>query len=109
MSMLENRLRGNGLYIFDEPEAALSPMKLLNLLIDIDDLVKKNSQFIISTHSPILMAYPKSEIYEIDDGKLTLTSFEDTDHYALTKYFLLNHEKMIKELGIEFDADAHRP
>ena len=101
LSLLENRLRGNGLYIFDEPESALSPMKLLNLLVIIDDLVRNNSQFIISTHSPILMAYPKAEIYEIDDGKLTLTSFEETNHFSITKYFMLNYKQMIKNLGIE--------
>jgi predicted ATPase len=101
LSLLENRLTGNGLYIFDEPEAALSPMKLLELLVIIDKLVKNNSQFIISTHSPMLMAYPKSEIYEINNGKLKLTSFEDTNHYSLMKYFLLNYKQMIKNLGID--------
>jgi len=101
LSLLKYRLGGNGLYIFDEPEAALSPMKLLELLIIIDDLVNKNSQFIISTHSPILMAYPKAEIYEIDGSKLKLTAFEETKHYSITKYFILNYEQMIKNLGIE--------
>jgi predicted ATPase len=101
LSLLNNRLRGNGLYIFDEPETALSPMKLLNLLVIIDNLVKNNSQFIISTHSPILMAYPKAEIYEIKNDALILTNYEDTTHYAITKYFISNHKKMIQDLGIE--------
>jgi predicted ATPase len=90
-------------YIFDEPEAALSPMKLLSLLILIDDLVKKNSQFIISTHSPILMAYPNADIYEIVDGKLRLTEYEDTQHFQITKYFLMNRDKMLGDLGIKTD------
>jgi predicted ATPase len=102
LSLLKNRLEGNGIYIFDEPEAALSPMKLLELLVIMDDLVKINSQFIISTHSPILMAYPNAEIYEINDGKLKLTAFEDTNHFSLTKYFLLNYKQMIKNMGIEY-------
>jgi predicted ATPase len=102
LSLLKYRLWGNGVYIFDEPESAFSPMRLLEILVIIDNLVKNNSQFIISTHSPILMAYPKAEILEIKDGKLILTEFEDTNHYSITKYFLLNHKKMIKELGIEF-------
>ena len=101
LSLLNNRLRGNGVYIFDEPEAALSPMKLLELLSIMDDLVKNNSQFIISTHSPILMAYPNAEIYEIQDGTLELTDYEDTNHYSMTKYFLSNYKQMIKNLGLE--------
>jgi predicted ATPase len=101
LSLINNRLRGNGIYIFDEPETALSPMKILNLLIIIDELVKNNSQFIISTHSPILMDYPKAEIYEIKNYKLFLTKYEDTNHYSITKYFMLNYKKMINELGIE--------
>jgi predicted ATPase len=101
LSLLDNRLSGNGVYIFDEPETALSPMKILNLLVIIDDLVKNNSQFIISTHSPILMAYPKAEIYEIKSNKLILTKYEDTNHYSITKYFMLNYKRMINELGIE--------
>jgi predicted ATPase len=102
LSLLNNRLRGNGVYIFDEPETALSPMKILNLLVIIDDLVKNNSQFIISTHSPVLMAYPKAEIYEIRNDELILTKYEDTNHYSITKYFLLNYKKMINDLGIEY-------
>jgi len=101
LSLLENRLCGNGLYMFDEPEAALSPMKLLNLLTMMDNLVNNNSQFIICTHSPILMAYPKAEIYEINDGELKLAAYEDTKHFSITKYFMLNYKEMIKNLGIE--------
>ena len=103
LSLLKNRLVGGGLYIFDEPEAALSPMKLLELLIIIDDLVEDNSQFIISTHSPILMAYPNAEIYEIDDGKLKLTAYEETNHFSITKYFILNYKQMLKNLGINVE------
>ena len=101
LSLLKHRLGGNGLYIFDEPESALSPMKLLELMVIIDNLVNNNSQFIISTHSPILMAYPKAEIYEIDNGKLKLTAFEETNHFSITKYFMLNYERMIRNLGIK--------
>lgn len=100
LSLLKNRLLGNGLYLFDEPEAALSPMKLLELLVIIDELVHNNSQFIICTHSPILMAYPNAEIYEIHNGELVLTAYEDTNHFSLTKYFLSNYETMIKKLGL---------
>jgi predicted ATPase len=99
-SLLKNRLGGNGVYIFDEPETAFSPMRLLELLVIIDELVKSNSQFIISTHSPILMAYPNADIYEIVNDRLQLTEFEDTRHFSVTKYFLMNYKKMIENLGI---------
>ena len=102
LSLLKYRLGGNGLYIFDEPESALSPMKILELMVIIDDLVNSNSQFIISTHSPLLMAYPKAEIYEIDNGELKLTAFEETKHFSITKYFVLNYQQMIMNLGIKF-------
>jgi predicted ATPase len=100
-ALLQHRLGGNGVYIFDEPEAALSPMRLLSLLVRIDDLVKLNSQFIISTHSPILMAYPNADIYKIANGKLELTKLEDTEHFVITKYFVNQRERLLKELGIE--------
>ena len=100
-ALLMNRLGGNGVYMFDEPEAALSPMRLLALLVRIDELVKRNSQFIIATHSPILMAYPDSEIFEIKDGKLLIINYEDTEHYQLTKYFMNHPRRMMHNLGIE--------
>jgi predicted ATPase len=104
-ALLKYRLGGNGVYIFDEPEAALSPMRLLSLLVRIDDLVKKNSQFIISTHSPIVMAYPNADIYDITDGELRITKLEDIQHFCLTKYFMMNPQKMLNELGIKTPED----
>jgi predicted ATPase len=89
-------LRGNGLYIFDEPEAALSPNRQLALLGIIDDLVKRKSQFIIATHSPILLAYPRAKIIRLEDG-ITEVKYEDTEHYQVTKNFL-NNTKRILEL-----------
>jgi hypothetical protein len=62
---------------------------------------KDNSQFIISTHSPILMTYPHAEIFEIKDGKLLKTRFEETEHYQITKYFMNCPQKMLQELGIK--------
>lgn len=88
----------NGLYIFDEPEAALSPNGLMKLIVIIDDLVKKNSQFIISTHSPILMAFPDAEIFEITPGQIAQVPYKETTHYTLTKRFLNDPEKMLKFL-----------
>lgn len=100
ISLLHNRLIGNGLYIFDEPESALSLISQLNMLIRIDQLVKKQSQFIIATHSPILMAYPDADIYQVSSNGIYLVDYEDTDQYRLTKYFMNNREKMLLELGL---------
>jgi len=98
MSLVQNRFVGGGLYILDEPEVALSPTRQMSLLIEIDRIVAENSQFIISTHSPILMAYPDAEIYEIKDDSIKLTNYKDTEHYQITKQFLNNPDKMLKLL-----------
>jgi predicted ATPase len=93
-----NRFGGQGLYILDEPEAALSPLRQMAMLSRIHELVQKNSQFIISTHSPILMAYPDSLIYNLTPFGIETKSLEETDHYIIMKQFLNNKEMMIKEL-----------
>lgn len=98
LATVQNRFSGNGLYILDEPEAALSPMKLLTLLAEIRYLTDKNSQFIISTHSPILMAYPNAKIYEIKPDGIHSVSYKDTEHYQVTKSFLDNPERTFKYL-----------
>ena len=90
----------NMLYILDEPEAALSPQRQLSLLVRIKELVDQGCQLIISTHSPILMAYPEADIYNIDEDGARLTPFEETEHYQLTKYFLTHTQQMLRELGI---------
>ena len=88
----------NMFYILDEPEAALSPQRQLSLLVRIKELVDNNCQLIISTHSPILMAYPGAEIYLIDEEGTRLTSYEETEHYQITRYFLTHTEQMLREL-----------
>lgn len=88
----------NMFYILDEPEAALSPQRQLALLVRIKELVNNNCQLIISTHSPILMAYPGAEIYLIDEEGARLTSYEETEHYQITKYFLTHTNQMLQEL-----------
>jgi len=99
-ALLQNRLFGNGLYLLDEPEAALSPMRQIEMLSIIDSLVKRNSQFIIATHSPILLSYPHSTIYAFSEDGITKTPYVDTEHYRTTKYFLNNHEEALMELNI---------
>ena len=98
LSIVQNRFFGNGLYILDEPEAALSPMRLLTLIAEINQLVKKNSQFIIATHSPILMAFPNAEILEFSKDGIKNVNYKDTEHFKVTKNFLENPEKMLHYL-----------
>lgn len=98
LATVHNRFSGNGLYILDEPEAALSPMKLLTLMAEIKYLVNNNSQFIISTHSPILMAFPDAIIYEISQNGINSMDYKNTEHYKVTKNFLDNPERTFKYL-----------
>jgi predicted ATPase len=93
-----HRFGGQGLYILDEPEAALSPLRQMAMLSRIHELVQKNSQFIISTHSPILMAYPDAQIYHLSADGIERRTLEETDHYIIMKQFLNNKEKMLNEL-----------
>lgn len=95
LSIVQNRFFGNGLYILDEPEAALSPMKLLTLLSEINSLVKRNSQFIIATHSPILMAFPNAQILEFSQDGIKNTTYKETEHYKITKRFLDDPERLL--------------
>ena len=98
LSIVQNRFGGNGLYILDEPEAALSPMRLLTLMAEMDNLVKNNSQFIIATHSPILMTFPNAEILEFSKDGIKKVNYKDTEHYQVTKRFLENPDKMLNYL-----------
>lgn len=98
LSLVQNRFGGNGLYILDEPEAALSPMRLLTLITELDRLVKAGSQIIIATHSPILLAFPNAQIIELCDDGMKNVKYTETEHYKVTKQFLNNPEKMINYL-----------
>jgi predicted ATPase len=92
-----NRFGGNGLYILDEPEAALSPSRQMSMITRLHELVQKGSQFIIATHSPIIMAYPESVIYEIKDG-FRVVKYEETEHYQVMHTFMNNTKKMLNIL-----------
>jgi predicted ATPase len=98
LALLKHRLGGNGLYIFDEPEAALSPKRQLSVLVLIHDLIEAGSQFVIATHSPILMAYPGALIYELGTEGINQIAYEDTDHFRLTRDFLNGPERMLHYL-----------
>ena len=92
-----HRLRGNGIYILDEPEAALSPTRQMSLISRMHELVNKDSQFIIATHSPIIMAYPDAYIYEIKDD-IRRVKYEETEHYQIMRAFINNTDGMLREL-----------
>ena len=98
LALVQNRFFGKGLYILDEPEAALSPMRLLTLISEIHALVKKDSQFIIATHSPILMTFPGAEILELSQNGIRSIDYRETEHYQITKRFLDAPEKMLELL-----------
>ena len=98
LALLLNRFGGNGLYILDEPEAALSPTRQLALLRRMHQLVEDDSQFIIATHSPILMAYPGAKIYLLDGSGYTEVHYEDTEHFAVTRDFLNDPERILRQL-----------
>lgn len=98
MALLLNRFGGNGFYVLDEPEAALSPRRQLAVLARLKDLVSESSQFLIATHSPILMAYPDAWIYQITPKGPQRVAYEDTEHYQVTSLFLQNRDTMLREL-----------
>ena len=96
-ALIMERFRGDGLYILDEPEAALSPMRQLAMLRRMHDLVQDESQFIIATHSPILMAYPNAQILSVENALQPVT-YTETEHFVVARSFLNNHAKMIREI-----------
>lgn len=103
LALVQNRFRGHGLYLLDEPEAALSPMRLLTLMGEIDRLLETGSQFIISTHSPILMAFPGAEVLEITGAGISAVPYRETEHFEVTRRFLESPERMLRVL-LEKDA-----
>lgn len=98
MTLLTQKLRGRGLYLLDEPEAALSPTRQLAALAAIHRLVRNQSQFIIATHSPILMAYPGAGILQFDESGISPVNYEETEHYAVTLDFLNHYPGRIRRL-----------
>lgn len=112
MALALNRFRGQGLYILDEPEAALAPSRQLALLVLIDQNVKQGgSQFIIATHSPILMAYPNAIIYHLSsEGGISPIAYEEIEHVRVTRDFLNNREAYLRELfSDEEPGDRRQP
>jgi predicted ATPase len=108
-ALFQNRLGGDGFYIFDEPEAALSPLRQLAFLTRLHELVGEGSQFLIATHSPILMAYPQASIYLLDGGAPRLVAYRDTEHYEITRNFLNRTDQMLDRLLKPRSDDEEEP
>ena len=104
LAVLKNRFGPNGLYILDEPEAALSPQRQLALLVRMQHLVDDGSQFVIATHSPILLAFPGARLLRLDGERIEPVAYRQTEHYALTRDFLNDPDRYLKRLL----ADAPR-
>lgn len=99
LALFLHRFRGKGIYLLDEPEAALSPARQLAFMRIIHQLVSGgNAQFIITTHSPIILGYPKANILSFDSATIESVRYEDTEHYQITKGFLNRTERFLEEL-----------
>ena len=96
LALVQNRFGGEGLYLLDEPEAALSPTRQLSLLALLAELAGRSSQFIIATHSPILMALPGAELFQLDREGVRAVAYRETEHYQITRRFLENPERMLR-------------
>ena len=105
-ALVMNRFRGSGLYLLDEPEAALSPARQVQMLRRMQELVLQESQFIVATHSPILLGYPNARILVLDADGYRETAYELTEHYMITKSFLEDPQSAIDRLSVagEFDG-----
>lgn len=108
LALVLHRLRGNGFYLFDEPEAALSPARQLALMAAMHRLVQRNSQFIVATHSPILLGYPGATIYDFGEHPPREVAYRETEHFQITRAFLEHPERMLRELLREDSKEGER-
>ena len=98
LALAQDSFRGNGVYLLDEPEAALSPQRQLTLLLEIYRCARDGAQFIIVTHSPILLGLPDAEIWSFDGGSIHPCAYEDTDSYRITKMFVTGRDQLLRRL-----------
>lgn len=98
LALVQNNFRPNGLYILDEPEAALSPQRQLTLLLEIDRLSRQGAQFMIASHSPILLGLPDAQIYSFDEDGVQSCEYEDTQSYQITEMFINNRKALLSRL-----------
>lgn len=98
LALIQGNFVGNGIYILDEPEAALSPQRQLTLLLEIDKLTREGAQFIIASHSPILLGLPDAQILSFDEGEIHPCAYLETESYQVTEMFINNREYFLKRL-----------
>jgi predicted ATPase len=98
LKLFQSRFVPDGLYLLDEPEAPLSPLRQLALISAMRAMLEQNAQFIIATHSPILMAFPQAVILDFDSGRIQPTRYQDLEHVRLTRDFLANPEAFLRRL-----------
>lgn len=98
LKLLNERFGGRSLFILDEPEAALSPQRQLDALARLHELVRQGSQFVIATHSPILMAYPDAWVYRFDADGIHRVGYEDTAHFRVMRDFMADPERSLRDL-----------
>ncbi|MBV6394860.1 MAG: hypothetical protein HFACDABA_00430 [Anaerolineales bacterium] len=98
LALFQSRFVADGLYLLDEPEAALSPMRQLTFIAALKQMVRDNSQFIIATHSPILLAFPDAQILQFADGRIQEVQYAQLEHVNLTRDFLSNPESFLRHL-----------
>lgn len=98
LAVAQRQLKPNGVYILDEPEAALSPQRQLTLLLEISECARSGSQFFIATHSPILLGIPEAEILTFDQGTIHSCAYEETDSYQVTEMFINNRQRLLERL-----------
>ena len=98
LALLMHRFGPDGLYILDEPEAALSPTSQMAMLTRMHDLVRAGSQFVIATHSPLVLAYPDADIWQVSERGLKKVQYEETSHVCITRRFLDKRDEVLREL-----------
>jgi predicted ATPase len=98
LTLFQSRFVPDGFYLLDEPEAALSPMRQLSFLAALKQMVEQNSQFIIATHSPIILAFPEAQILFFNTGKIREVKYDELEHVQLTKDFLNNPNSFLRHL-----------
>ncbi|MBP5154850.1 MAG: AAA family ATPase [Lachnospiraceae bacterium] len=98
LKLIQHNFRPNGLYLLDEPEAALSPQRQLTMLVEIDRCAREDSQFLIATHSPILLGLPGAQILSFDNGTIHPCTYEETDSYQVMSFFINHRERMLHSL-----------
>lgn len=104
LALIQNRFAANGLYILDEPEAALSPQRQLTLLLLIYELSQRGTQFIIASHSPILLGVPGASVLSFDEGKIKEIAYEDTESYKVTEMFINDKDRLLRNI---LDSDGN--